>query len=247
MLTYHEHLEALDEHGWALLACATNMPAARQLRACPDWTVTDMIHHVGWIWDFWAWVVENGVTERADVLAKPDPPRPADAELQDWARGRLNHLQDVLARHQMRDPAYSFTGRPRDVAWVARRVAHESAVHRLDLEEVAGHDLRLDPALAADGVDEFLTALRLRHHAEEPEPVSGTIHLHATDTEGEWFVGEDTGAEDALLHEHRFGDTGVRGPAQQLLRWLWRREPADVELYGDVDVARRFRAWSNLQ
>ncbi len=43
-----------------------------------------------------------------------------------------------------------------DVAFVIRRVTQETAVHRVDAERAAGRDHRIDPELAADGVDEFL-------------------------------------------------------------------------------------------
>jgi hypothetical protein len=93
----------------------------------------------------------------------------------------------------------------------------------------------LDPEMAVDGVDELLELFAPRLPAERfagTEPVS--IHLHATDTEGEWLVrlGPDGVTYE---HGHAKGDVAVRGPAADLLLWSWNRAPVDerFEVFGD--------------
>src|SRR5436305_1965730 len=65
--------------------------------------------------------------------------------------------------------------------------------------------------------------------------VSGSVHLHATDGEGggEWWVGFSDGAVE-VRHEHAKGDVVVRGPASDLLLFIWNRRGRDgLEVIGD--------------
>ena len=56
-----------------------------------------------------------------------------------------------------------------------------------------------------------------------------------------------TAAEQGARFErgHVKGDVAVRGRANDILLWLWRR-PASVDLVGDATVAERFVHYGNL-
>jgi hypothetical protein len=73
--------------------------------------------------------------------------------------------------------------------------------------------------------------------------VAGTLHLHATDVEGEWLVrlGED-GVTFTLGHAK--GDVALRGTAEDLLLWCWNRVPVDerFEVFGDASLLEAWRA-----
>ena len=49
-----------------------------------------------------------------------------------------------------------------------------------------------------------------------------------------------------FTREHRKGDVAIRGRAQDIRMWLWRRDDEGLEMIGDKVVARRFRAFSEL-
>src|SRR3546814_13459089 len=74
---------------------------------------------------------------------------------------------------------------PRPGAWVARRMAHETAIHRWDAAGGA-----FDAALAIDGIDELLDELApLDHLTDRLDGTTSTVHLHSTDSDdGEWLV-----------------------------------------------------------
>jgi uncharacterized protein (TIGR03083 family) len=132
----------------------------------------------------------------------------------------------------------------KDVGWVIRRMAQETAVHRVDAEQVAGRPSSIDAELAADGIDEFLEYF-LPHAAKDAHPLGGSVHLHCTDAEGEWTI--TPGGDGALVvtHEHTKADTALRGPASDLLLALWRRvevAATGVQVFGDEELARRFLA-----
>lgn len=118
------------------------------------------------------------------------------------------------------------------------RVLYETLIHRLDAELALGRTPVVSPEIAADGVEEFLTnvvghplvADRLREFGHAGE----TLHLHATDGEGEWML--TLGADGTTwAHGHGKGSAAVRGTTADLLLLVWgRHEVGDrFEVFGD--------------
>jgi hypothetical protein len=96
-------------------------------------------------------------------------------------------------------------------------MAHETAVHRADVESASGPITPIPADLAVDGIDELLRVMLA-----------------------------DVGIEDVVGPVHEGGrvqvvvaGTTVMGGASDLLLWLWGRAPAgDVVLTGDEDGLR---------
>ncbi|MEX1007809.1 MAG: hypothetical protein WD271_08175, partial [Acidimicrobiia bacterium] len=105
----------------------------------------------------------------------------------------------------------------------------------------AGRAHVIDTMLAADGVDECLGMLPFRNR--DLLPGNGeTVHLHCTDTEGEWLV---TLAADspAIERVHAKGDVAARGTASDLDLFVWGRVGASAfEVFGDLELLERFQA-----
>ena len=128
---------------------------------------------------------------------------PNHDELLAWLIERADALH---ARLETEDPAtkvWTWSSGD-DIAWIARRMAHESAVHRVDAEAATGVDFRIAPALAADGTDEFLTYFLGDRFADPPQAVAlgGSVHLHCTDTDGEWTVVDGAPGQYVVAREH---------------------------------------------
>jgi hypothetical protein len=73
-------------------------------------------------------------------------------------------------------------------------------------------------------------------------PADGrSVHLHATDAAGEWLIRfAPEGLE--VTTGHAAGDAAVRGPAGELLLWLWGRRPlSGLEVFGAPDAAEALR------
>ena len=107
-------------------------------------------------------------------------------------------------------------GRDKHAGFVLRRMAHETAVHRLDAERTAGREHTIDAELAADGIDEFLFEF-LMWVDPNAGALAGSVHLHCTDVAGEWLVGDDGHGGYDVTRAHAKGDAAVRGPAADLL------------------------------
>jgi uncharacterized protein (TIGR03083 family) len=222
--------------GGAALAAAGRRGLDRRVPSCPEWSVTDLVGHVGAVH---SWVL-------ACLAADPDhrPPfseidSPPTDGLIEWYVDVHGELGDALAASDLDRLAASWAG-PVPVGWWLRRQAHEVTVHRWDGQLAHGDPEPIDPALAVDGVDEFLDVF-VRRLGVKLAGAGETIHLHATDIDGEWLI-ERTPAGAQVTHGHAKGDVALRGSASDLLLLLWgRRRPGDVERFGDPGV---FESWS---
>lgn len=190
---------------------------------CPGWNVADLAYHVGRVDDFWTAMATGG-----DAAQYTRPPQPPDDEVVEWFAARAATLADTLAGADPATPAWSFWGM-RDVAFVRRRIAHETAVHAWDAGAAVGSPEPLDAALAVDGVDEFFEIFTPLTPGPPVEPVT-TVHLHATDAEGEWLVSVG-GGQFEIEHGHAKGDVAVRATASDLVLLLWNRVDLSDDRY----------------
>jgi uncharacterized protein (TIGR03083 family) len=219
---YLEHLRADTE---ALLAAAA-VDLTRSVPTCPDWTVADLLWHVGCVHDRWRRIAE-GITDEAAARAVEEPPRPADDELPALVRGQAERLIAVLADVDPGAPRWNWTSGPQTAAFIPRRMAHETAVHRVDAERAAGQAAPIDARLAADGIDELLAVLL---PARDPyRGPAGFVGVAETDTGRAWAVRlEPPTAE--LVSPMRVPKRAqpleqLVGGAEEVLLTLWGREP----------------------
>jgi uncharacterized protein (TIGR03083 family) len=229
------YLGAIEDESAGFYAAVSAAPMAGPVPSCPGWTVEDLAFHLGWTHGFWAEIAARQLLSPNDV---EEPSRPPADELLAWARERTTHLEAALAQT---DPGTTvWTWAPaQDVAFIVRRMAHETAVHRWDAERAAGEARPIEPELASDGVDEFLNVMLLEPRFSSA-PIHGSVHLHATDTPGEWLVREQEDGTLVVTAEHAKGDAAVRGPASDLVLALWGRVAPDaLDVIGDREVAAR--------
>ena len=89
-------------------------------------------------------------------------------------------------------------------------MAQETTVHRVDAEQAVGLPVApIPPALAVDGIDEIFTVFVPAIAAGRSPGDGRTVHLHATDAEGEWLVRSDPGYV-VVESGHAEGDAAVR-------------------------------------
>ena len=216
---------------------STADPEAR-IRSCPDWSVADLVWHLGEVHWFWASIVERRAADPEAVEADK-PARPGDhAALLEFGRAQADRLVAVLeAAPDDTVPVWTWALADADhtVGFVRRHQVQEAAVHRWDLEDaVGGAAAPVDAEPAADAVDEML-AITLPWGVHADKPLPGTVHLHCTDVDGEWFIANDGQVE----RTHAKGDVAIRGGASDLLLGLYGRIPLErLEVIGDATLAR---------
>lgn len=222
---------------------------ANRDRAIPwsdSWTVQDCVQHVGAVHHVVSKVIAGRPTADFGAFGSLDIPDAEDPALGEWVADGTSRLLEQLRTVAPDEECWSWWPEGRTPAFWARRMAHETVVHRWDAESGAGGPpTPIEPALAADGVDEFLDVFVGMTRFRNKAPGAGeTAHVHCTDTDGEWLITfPDTGARE-LRREHAKGDVAFRGPAEGLLLFLWGRvDPAaaGVEVIGDDTVVSRWR------
>lgn len=244
-----DYLVALQRDADGLLDAARRAGADARVEACPEWDVADLVWHIGEVHHFWATVVKDRLGDWKEYTP-PERPASNDPDADDgvfaFAASTRDLLLDTLSRTDPATPVWTWSSQ-HDVAWVVRRMAQETAVHRADAERAAGTAGTIDAELAADGVDEFLQFF-LPNVVEGAPPLGGTVHVHCTDVDGEWLVATDAEGKYVVTREHAKGSAAVRGPADDLLAVLWRRRALEsVDVIGDRAVAERLVARTNLE
>lgn len=222
----------------AVLAAAPDAPVP----TCPGWTADDLLWHLAEVQWFWGEVVRTRADDPDPVEAtKPDRPPDRDGLVALYRRASAD-LHVTLAGTPAETPVWTWAA-DRTAGFVRRRQAHEALVHRLDAELTARPDgagrVPVDPALAADGVDEVLGVMfgDLPPWATAtPDPEGATVRMVATDAGRSWLVAlgrwsgtsPNTGRhyDDPtlwLLPDDNRRAATVSGPAADLDCLLWNR------------------------
>lgn len=236
MLTTTEYLGVLRREGDAFadsIARALNAPVA----SCEPWVGADLLWHMIEVHYSWKFITQTHLMNPADYVPRS---KPDDRDLLTEYRTGLDELINVLSSLDPARSCWTWAG-VQDVAWVIRRMAHETAVHAWDAHCAAGNIAEIDDALAGDGIDEFVHVMVKSNVREEEGPLRGSVHIHCTDVDGEWLILPTESSDVVVTREHAKGDCAIRGSASQLLLGLWRRIPmSSLEVIGNADVAAQF-------
>jgi uncharacterized protein (TIGR03083 family) len=235
-----QYLEFLRADGEALAAAAADAPDAA-IPTCEEWDMTALVVHAGGV-HHW---VERIVTTRATEYIKRDtaPPPGFDATLAWYDKG-LQSLLSALAATDPDEMVWNWRDRraARAAFWF-RRMAQETAIHRWDAQNAAGDRHPVAADLAVDGIDEYLSFVGPWLAREPIEGLHGSLHLHATDTAGEWSIDLRPDGLD-LAREHRKSDAAIRAPASDLYLFLLNRVTADgpsFQCFGDDAIVASWR------
>ena len=232
------HLEVLSTKVGEFLGTARGAMAAR-VPSCPEWTVADLVVHMGVVWGWAADIVETRV--RADGGTAPEGRE--GAALLSWAQGQAERLVDALGSADPDADCWTF-GQPRSIRFWFRRQALETTLHAWDAQGALGTPAHIGPDVAADGVDEHLSVMVPRALRLRPDAWTGqTVHLHRTDGDGEWVVRLGPGNEVLVEYGHSKADAALRGTAEALWLWCTNRATADevgVERFGDDGIVARW-------
>ncbi|MDI5970219.1 maleylpyruvate isomerase family mycothiol-dependent enzyme [Streptomyces sp. SL13] len=239
-LAFTECLALVDERS-ATLRAAVAGAADLDVRVptCPDWSLRDLVAHVGEVHRFWAAAVAAGPSAEppADELVGDVAPR---GELLAWSAESTAVLLTALRTAGPERGCWSWWGKsdaPLTAGAVARHQVQEAAVHAYDAQEAAGRPQPLPVAVALDGVPEFLTVSYGTAGPWPHEPARVAFHT----TEGpHWSL-------DLTADQAGTPTTTVHAPASDLLLTLHRRAPLDrLHIEGDRTLIERLLAWPSL-
>ena len=245
MLDHRGYIDVIASES-ARVVAALEAGRDRTIPWSDSWKVQDCAQHVGAV----HWVVTKVITGRPtttfDAFAELAIPDSSDPALGQWVAAGTAAVIDALSSVGPDEACWSWWPERQTVGFWSRRMAQETLVHRWDTELGAAADMApMDPAVAADGADEYLEIFVPRVRARLNAPGAGeSAHAHCTDTDGEWLVTFPAPGVTELRREHAKGDVAFRGPAEGLLLFLWGRvdgADAGIDVIGDDAVIGRWR------
>jgi len=149
-LPYSEYVAAVRREGASLRAAAAQGLDV-DVRSCPGWTVSDLVSHVA--------VIYRRVALILSTRATTSPPRDSSLPEGDLLEVFGEFLDDVvgqLAEAAPDTPVWNWSEDEQVAAFWARRMAHESSIHRFDAQQAHGMPEPIVSDLAADGLDEMI-------------------------------------------------------------------------------------------
>jgi uncharacterized protein (TIGR03083 family) len=173
---YAEHVAAVERETAAFARALLGGDVDAQVPTCPDWTLLDLTKHVGGVMGFWTHLLSEATGREKPSIDEDPGPAPSL-----W----FVRIAGLLVAELRATPpdAQVWTWNPNDQSarFAARRMAHETAVHRFDAQSAVGSPEGIEAALAADGIEEIFVMV-------DAWPESGrgegeTLHLHGTDTD----------------------------------------------------------------
>jgi uncharacterized protein (TIGR03083 family) len=241
-----EHIAALRREGELLAAAAERADLDSPIPTCPAWRMRDLVRHMG---DVHRWAAAHIADRRLMPIRKVDEvagPLPADPDLLDWFREGHSRVLDTLESAEPDVQCWTFLPAPSAVAFWARRQAHETGIHRADAESPGESITPFAPGFAVDGVDEILLGFFAGPDDRSPVESRRTLHLHATDADGEWLVRIGAKGFEAS-RGHADADCTVLGSASDLDLLLWNRRTADgLDVAGDDSLLSFWRETAQI-
>jgi uncharacterized protein (TIGR03083 family) len=241
MLEPGEYLGYVRTAADGVLAAVARGPVDAKVPTCPEWTVRDLVEHLGRVHE---WV--SGIVTSGNALDE-EPGGMGDGEdVAAWYGARVRLLLDALSSAGPDRPCRAHQPDNQRALYWYRRQALETATHRVDAELALGGPARFDQELAADGVGEVLDVwIPKVSQVVQPPDVCAPLLLACTDRPERWLVtpdSADTHGPTLTESQARTAAASVTGRAEDLLLVLWKRSPIDdrIALTGDTEIARRF-------
>lgn len=247
-LTHEEYCAQLLAETGRLRDIVRTADLSATVPTCPDWTLADLARHVGgahrWVGTIVATRAAKSV-DPADVPEGAGPEGEDAAALDAWLAAGIERTVAALREAGPDTEVWSWTTAQNTGFW-ARRMTHETVVHRADAALTAGVPFDVPAPVAADCLEEWLqigelpmVAARFAEHGAGLRGPGRTIHVHATDAPpgvaAEWLL-DLTGETPTHRHTHEKAAVALRGPLTDVLQVLYRRLPADsdrVEVLGE--------------
>lgn len=231
-MTPDDWIGAVEREGSAMTALQSDSLEV-QVPTCPEWNIADLLSHTGWVYRYWAFIADLPEGERANRdnmiaagLPKVGSAQRPNVELFAWFNDSIQTLIDAYGRQPDTKVIDSRFWGMQPLSFIARRMAHETAMHRWDVQHALGDADGFDSVLAADGVDEFLEfwlPLGFRH-ADFADSTC-TIGLDATDSPDRWRVRVSSDSTSWTRAEGEADVIGC-GSASDLYLFVWQRLPS---------------------
>ncbi|MDQ3646690.1 MAG: maleylpyruvate isomerase family mycothiol-dependent enzyme [Actinomycetota bacterium] len=243
-LGYERYVELVEAEGRRFLEALADADISTRVPSCPEWNVAELADHIGGIHRWAGRHVELLSQQRLRGREIPHNAPESDDTRPGWLADGAALLVDALRRADPGAPVWGW-GSDNHVRFWARRMLHETTIHRADLELAIDRPPDIAPEVSVDGIDEFLDNL--------PHAVYFAPAVNALRGEGQrlLFVAADVGvhwtiglAPDGFewRHSDEQGDVRIEAPAADLLLFVYgRKDPAGVVWSGNEKILELWR------
>ncbi|MFK4599803.1 maleylpyruvate isomerase N-terminal domain-containing protein [Streptomyces pristinaespiralis] len=255
-LEFPELLRLIDERSAAFRAAIASAPSLDvQVPTCPEWTLLDLVHHLGEGRRAWAATVAAG-PDASGKLAGEGLAAPQEHEaLLAWLAESTQQMLDALREAGPERGCWTWWGSsqsPRTCGAVARHQLQEIAMHTYDAQLTVGAPEPLPEEVALDGVEEFLFTCCTTTVAWPHKPA--VVDYHVTEG-GSWrqsvsadgsraFRLPESGGVPAGGEDSESVDVSARGTASDLVLAFYGRIPMDsLKLEGDRHIFDLLEEW----
>ncbi len=250
VLGFEDQLSHIDDRSAALRAAAAAAGTGARVPSCPDWSVADLVAHLGAVHLFWTAVVSAGpASGPPDATALGD--RTPHGDLLDWSAAATAGLLAALRSAGPDRGCWTWwesAGAPMTAGAVARHQVQEAAVHALDAQLAAGDPQPLPSAVAADGVGEHLTVGLSANGAWPHDPERLVLDAGAG---GTWLV--DLGRSGARVSQLSgpadaagLAATVAARPEDFVLAFYRRPGHGELRVSGDATAFGRLIDWPGM-
>jgi uncharacterized protein (TIGR03083 family) len=238
-LTHEQYVEHVRADGERIAAVAER-GLEPPVPSCPGWTVRDAIEHTAEVF------LHKVACMRDKVFPDPWPPHRGEEPTIPYFRKAYDALLTELTSRDENEYADTWWWDERTVGFWGRRMAHEAAIHRVDVELAHDDVTPIDAELALDGVDEVLRRFLAGDWSDETvDDRAGTaVQIRSAGTS--WRVVMEPKAIVANVYLDRFPelpvDATLSGDPLPMYLWIWGRGPRDpLMVDGDVAAADQLR------
>jgi len=254
-------LQLIDERSAAFRAAVAAAPSLDvQVPTCPEWTLLDLVLHLGEVHRFWAAAVNAGPSadppaESASEVIEAAP-REREALLA-WSATSTRQLLDALGAAGPDRGCWTWwadSQSPQVSDAVARHQLQEVAVHTYDAQVTLGVPQPLPEEVALDGVEEFLFTCGTTTAAWPHEPA--VLDFHATEGRSwrNWLSADGSRASSLPASgtvsassagaDADAAGASASGTASELVLAFYRRVPVDsLRLDGDRRLFDLLMTW----
>ncbi|GAA3946333.1 hypothetical protein Aau02nite_71860 [Amorphoplanes auranticolor] len=244
LLPFPELLDLIAERSAALRQAVATGDTQAPVPGCPDWSLRDLVAHLGSVQRFWAEVIAAGPADSAPEFVTGDP----TGDLVEWSAESTRVLIDALRVAGPDRDCWTWWGAseaPMTSSAVARHQVQEAAVHAWDAQETVGKPEPIPAGVAVDTIDELLVVTLGSIGAWPHRP--SRIALSAVEGPT-WLV--DLTPSGAKSGPAASGEplATMRGSASDLVLAVYKRIPLEsIEVDGDREAVEEFLAWTDTE
>jgi hypothetical protein len=241
LVDYARLLDVLDTEGERLATSATGTDPELAVAHLPGMRLGEVVRHVGSVYRMVVSWLRDG--ERPTRWQR----EPAHGQtVVDYLRAGLLEVVDELDRHDPLGGAPTWWPEHQNYGFWCRRLAHETTVHRVDVQMTGARLMVGDIAqeVALDGIDELMS-LWFTHRLGVlgvSDLVPGTVAVNAGGRR--WLARVSaTGTSAWRADGDEPADATVTSDATGMFLWLWGRRPAaQVHESGDPALVGQLRS-----